>query len=212
MSSTSHTIDEVARVYARSIFELADQAGGQEKILSIGDELEAIAEMVRSDHALREFFRSPIIDLKRRRETLRKVFDGQISDLVLRFILVLNDKGRLSRIGDITDAFDQIANERFGRIEVDVFTTTGSLEAQQLESLSERIKARLGKDPIFHQYTDESMIGGVSLRIGDQLIDGSVRGRLRRLREGLHNRGTEVVREQPDRFMSESEPDRFKSE
>jgi hypothetical protein len=56
------------------------------------------------------------------------------------------------------------------------------------------------------------MIGGVSLRIGDQLIDGSVRGRLRRLREGLHNRGTEVVREQPDLFMSESEPDRFKSE
>ena len=76
MSSTSHTIDEVARVYARSIFELADQAGGQEKIISIGDELQAIAEMVRSEHALREFFRSPIIDLKRRRETLRKVFDG----------------------------------------------------------------------------------------------------------------------------------------
>lgn len=205
MSSISHTIDGVARVYARSIFELAEQAGGEEKIVSIGEELEAVAEMVRSDHALSEFFRSPIIDLKRRRETLRKVFDGQVSDLVLRFILVLNDKGRLGRICDVADAFAEISNERFGRVEVDVFTTTGSLEANQLESLSQRIKNRLGKDPIFHQYTDESMIGGVSLRIGDQLIDGSVRGRLRQLREDLRTRGTEIVRDHPDRFMSESQ-------
>ena len=203
MISTSHTIDEVARVYARSIFELAEQAGGEDKIHAIGDELEAVAEMVRSDHEIGEFFRSPIIDTARRRETLRRVLDGQVSDTVLRFILVLNDKGRLGRICDVAEAFVEIAHERFGRVEVDVFTTEGSLDSGQIDSLRERIVKRLGREPVFHQYVDKSMIGGLILRIGDQLIDGSVRGRLRRFREDLRNEGAAAVRDQPERFLGE---------
>lgn len=203
MSSTAQTIDEVARVYAQSIFELAEQAGGEEKIHAFGDELEAVADVVRSDREIGEFFRSPIIDTARRRETLRRVLDGQVSDTVLRFILVLNDKGRLGRICDVADAYTEIAHQRFGRVEVDVITTEGDLDAGQLESLRDRIVSRLGREPVFHQYVDKSMIGGMILRIGDQLIDGSVRGRLRRLREDLRKGGSAIVREQPERFLKE---------
>ena len=203
MSSTAHTIDGVARVYAQSIFELAEQAGGEEKIHAFGDELEAVADVVRSDREIGEFFRSPIIDTARRRDTLRRVLDGQVSDTVLRFILVLNDNGRLGRICDVADAYIEIAHERFGRIEVDVFTAEGELDAGQLESLQNRIVARLGREPVFHQHVDKTMIGGLILRIGDQLIDGSVRGRLRRLREDLRNDGAATVRDQPERFLKE---------
>ena len=104
MSSTATTIDEVARVYARSIFELADEAGSEDKIHEIGDELEGLAEIVRSDKEISEFFRSPIIDTMRRSETLKRVFNDEVSDLVLRFLLVLNEKGRLGRLDDVVDA------------------------------------------------------------------------------------------------------------
>ena len=134
---------------------------------------------------------------------LKRVFNGEVSDLVLRFLLVLNTKRRLGRLDDIADAFTEIAHVRFGRIEVDVFTSGGNVEADQLKQLSERIKARLGREPVFHQYVDKSMIGGLVLRIGDELIDGSVRGRLRRLREELRKEGSRAVREAPERFLDE---------
>ncbi|MCH2162414.1 MAG: ATP synthase F1 subunit delta, partial [Phycisphaerales bacterium] len=116
---------------------------------------------------------------------------------------VLNAKGRLGRICDVADAYIEIAHERFGRIEVDVFTAEGELDAGQLESLQNRIVTRLGREPVFHQHVDKTMIGGLILRIGDQLIDGSVRGRLRRLREDLRNDGAATVRDQPERFLKE---------
>jgi F-type H+-transporting ATPase subunit delta len=205
MSSTATTIDEVARVYARSIFELADEAGGEEKIHEIGDELEALAEIVRSDKEIGEFFRSPIIDTLRRSETLKRVFNDEVSDLVLRFLLVLNEKDRLGRLDDVADAFTEFAHVRFGRIEVDVFTTSGAVESSQLKQLGERIKSRLGREPVFHQYVDNNMIGGLVLRIGDELIDGSVRGRLRRMREELRKEGSKAVREAPERFLQEND-------
>ena len=205
MSSTTTTIDAVSRVYARSIFELAEEAGGEEKIHEIGDELEGLAEIVRSDKELAEFFRSPIIDTARRSEALKKVFNDQISDLVLRFLLVLNEKGRLGRLDDVSDAFTEFAHEKFGRIEVDVFTTTGDVDSSQLDQLSKKIKSGLGREPVFHQYVDNNMIGGLVLRIGDELIDGSVRGRLRRLREELRKEGSRAVREAPERFLEETE-------
>lgn len=205
MSSTATTIDEVARVYARSIFELADEAGGEEKIHEIGDELEGLAEIVRSDKEIGEFFRSPIIDTQRRSETLKRVFNDEVSDLVLRFLLVLNEKDRLGRLDDVADAFTELAHARFGRIEVDVFTTSGAVESSQLKQLGERIKSRLGREPVFHQYVDKNMIGGLVLRIGDELIDGSVRGRLRRMREELRKEGSRAVREAPERFLEEND-------
>ena len=69
MSSTATTIDEVARVYARSLFELAEEAGGEDKIHEIGDELDGLTHVVRGDKAISEFFRSPIIDTARRADT-----------------------------------------------------------------------------------------------------------------------------------------------
>ncbi len=91
-------------------------------------------------------------------------------------MLVLNGKGRLGEFGAMTSAFDQLVNERMGRVEVDVMTVDGSLDPDQLALLGEKVKAKLGKEPVFHQYADDSLIGGLVLRVGDQLIDGSVRG------------------------------------
>lgn len=204
MSTIASSIDAVARVYAESLFQLAEQAGGEEKIHSVGDEVEAIANILRGDASIAEFFRSPIIDIDQRGDSLRRIFDGSASDLVLRFLLVLNKKGRLGRVDDIADAFTELAHKRFGRIEVDVFTPSGAVTPEQLSSLATKIKARLGREPVFHQYANPSMIGGVTLKIGDELIDGSVRGRLRRMREGLRRNGIQKIRETPERFLDET--------
>ena len=203
MTTTSETVDAVARVYAQSLLELADAAGGDEKIVEIGGDLSVIAEMIRDDAEGAEFLRSPIVDSEKRAESLRRIFEGRVSDLVLRFMLVLNGKGRLGEFGSMASGYDQLVNERMGRVEVDVMTVDGSLDPDQLALLGEKVRAKLGQEPVFHQYADESLIGGLVLRVGDQLIDGSVRGQLRRMREELLASGSSRVRAGADDFLAD---------
>ncbi|MBX3355690.1 MAG: ATP synthase F1 subunit delta [Phycisphaeraceae bacterium] len=183
-------VDEIAKVYARSLFELADKSGGEAKIAESASELEAIAELVRGDAKLREFLASPIVERDARGTALRKIFEGRVSELTLRFLLVVNEHDRSGHLQSIADAYDMMVQERFGRIEVDVFTTTGGrLEPAVESAIVQRVKAAFGKEPVLHSYADPAMIGGVKLRVGDQLIDGSVATRLRRLASNLHERG-----------------------
>ena len=203
MTTTPETVDAVARVYAQSLLELADAAGGDEKIVETGVELNAISEMIRGDAEIAEFLRSPIVDACKRADALRRIFEGRVSDLVLRYMLVLNGKGRLGEFAAMAAGYDQIVNERMGRVEVDVLTVDGSLAPDQLALLGEKVKAKLGQEPVFHQYADESLIGGLVLRVGDQLIDGSVRGQLRRMREELLVSGSNRVRAEADDFLAD---------
>ena len=116
--------DEVAGVYARSLYELAHEAGGLEKVEEIYGELDAIVEMTRADSNLREFFSSPILGKGAREQTLRSVFENRVSDMLLRFLLVANDKGRLGELDHIAGAMDAMLQDAHGRIEVDVYTAS----------------------------------------------------------------------------------------
>ena len=192
--------DALAKVYARSLFELATDAGGTDKLMEVADELEQICELAREDKKINLFLSSPIVDVKARGKALSAIFTNRITDLMLRFLLVLNNKGRLDRLESIETAFDQLVQEAFGRIEVDVITPV-AIDAELIATIKEKISTVLGKEPILHPYVDESLLGGIKLRIGDQLIDGSVQTRLRKLSEELKNNGGAAVRERFESFM-----------
>ena len=196
----SANADALAKVYARSLFELATDAGGTDKLMEVADELEQICELAREDKKINLFLSSPIVDVKARGKALSAIFTNRITDLMLRFLLVLNNKGRLDRLESIEIAFDQLVQEAFGRIEVDVITPV-AIDAELIATIKEKISTVLGKEPILHPYVDESLLGGIKLRIGDQLIDGSVQTRLRKLSEELKNNGSAAVRERFESFM-----------
>lgn len=195
-------IDALANVYAKSLFQLAQQAGGPNKVNEVAGELDDICELLRGDRSIREFFASPILDREARSASIRRIFTNRITDLTLRFMLVLNDKGRLDRLESIASAFDRMVQEAFGRIEVDVFTAA-PLPAEQLGQLRDSIHKALGRDPVLHPYTDASMLGGLKLRIGDQLIDGSVANKLRRMKRELLADGAAHLRERLDRIIED---------
>ena len=197
----NHT-DALSQVYARSLYDLAFDAGSKEKVTEVSEELEQICELSRSDRVFREFLSSPIIDPKRRRESLRKIFNDRITDLMLRFLLVLNNKGRLGHLEAINTSFEQLIHEAYGFVEVDLFTP-GPLGDDQIEAIKARITSAIGKEPVLHSYTDPAMLGGIKLRIGDQLIDGSVATRLRRLKHNLTTSGPSRMNKRMDRIIEE---------
>jgi len=195
--------DALATVYAKSLFELASDAGGNDKVVEIADELEQICELLRQDKEVRLFFTSPIIDVPKRSETISAIFSNRVTDLTLRFLLVLNNKGRLNHLESISVAFDLLVQEAFGRIEVDVFTPT-AIDADAINIIKDKVQSMLGKEPVLHPYVDKKMLGGLKLRIGDQLIDGSVQTKLRRLSESIKNSGGTAIREQFETYLEDN--------
>ncbi|MEE2908311.1 MAG: ATP synthase F1 subunit delta [Planctomycetota bacterium] len=198
----THT-DTLARIYARSLFELCEEAGGRDQAMEVADELEQICELSRSNAQFHEFLASPLLEVAARGESLKVIFDQKISSLVLRFLLVLNANERLGHLEPIETAFIQIVHEQWGRVEVDV-TTAKPLDDSGRDAIVSRLKAAIGKDPVVHAYVNPDLIGGITLRIGDQLIDGSVATQLRRLEEDLKKVGGHEIRMHPDRFLGES--------
>ncbi|MDI9402415.1 MAG: ATP synthase F1 subunit delta [Limnohabitans sp.] len=200
--ATTKNIDEIASVYAQSLLEVCDRHGGNATAESCAAELREFAEIVRADKRFAEFLKTPILGNDKRRSALDRIVKGRVSDLVYRFLNVVAAHGRAGRIADIADAFDALLQERLGRIEVDMFTVDGRASDEVIATVKARVKDAFAKDAVLHQYSDPNMIGGVKLRIGDQLIDGSVATQLRNMHETVASRGTTRIRSRVGDFLT----------
>lgn len=132
--------DTVAQNYAKSLYELADKAGGRSNVETTLAEIEEILELARENPRFAEFLSSQA-PAPRRSPSLDSIFKGRVSPLVLRFIHVLNEKGRLPNLPAIATAFDAIVQEKFGRVEVDVFTAE-PLSPNDLGQIRDRLSRR----------------------------------------------------------------------
>jgi len=194
--------DALSRVYAGSLFDLAEMGGGKPQLETIAGELDALVELTRAMPQLSEFFASRILGTKQREASLQKMFGGSVSPLLLSFLLVVNRKERLNQFLSIAAAFDEMIQEKFGRIEVDVYTRH-ELGRDQVASIQSKLSQALGREPVMHAYTDPDMLGGMRLQVGDKLIDASVSTMLRKMREQLKTKGADALRTRFDRLLED---------
>jgi F-type H+-transporting ATPase subunit delta len=194
--------DALAFTYARSFFFLAEGKGGRALIEEVLGQLEDILDLAFADKKFGEFLSSRALGMKDRAGSLERIFKGRVDDLTYQFLQILNRKGRLQHLAGITAAFDSLVQAKFGRIEVDVITAE-SIPPDALNSLRQRLATALKKEVIAHPYVDPSMIGGVKLKIGDQLVDGSIATQLRRIRDRLEVEGLGMLRSRADRIVGE---------
>lgn len=178
-AATSHSPTVLS--YARSLLELADE---RQQADAVGQEMAGIREVLEQNPSFRAFLGDPGIGANERTATLDKLFRGRVSPLVMNFLGVLNNKGRLRLLGNIADAYSDLLDEQQGRVEVDV-TVAQRLTPDQLEQVRQRVSQALGKSAVVHQYVDENIIGGLVLRVEDRLIDASVKYQLEAMRERL---------------------------
>jgi F-type H+-transporting ATPase subunit delta len=171
----------VAVAYATALLELADE---HKQLEPTARELGALQELIRANPTFKLYLSDPAIGHAERGELIQRVMGKAVSPLVGNFLRVLNEKGRLGILDEIADAYDELLDQRLGKIEVDV-TVAHRLPPDQLEEVRKRVSAALKKDAVVHQYVDEQIIGGMVLRVQDQLIDASVRAQLDAMRERL---------------------------
>lgn len=192
--------DPVSESYARALFELAVE---QNVLDATGDELRQFVGLMDSNRDLDSLFSHQTIDTGRRSQTIEKLFKGRVSQRTHNFLLLLNRKGRLGSLRAIAAAFDRMAKEKRGEIDVDVHTAR-PLTPAQLDKVAARVSAAIGKRAIVHPHVDGSLIGGLRVRIGDKLIDASVAAQLRRLARQLEEKGHDRVRRNAGRLLVET--------
>ena len=125
-----------------------------------------------------------MIPRQAKQEAVQKIFAGELSPMVLNFLHLLLDKQRISSLGEIVRQYENFSNEAQGIVVADV-TTARSLS----DSLGERLMAKLGeitgKTIKLRKHLDEKLLGGAVVRMGDRLIDGSLKSRMKALEAQL---------------------------
>ena len=170
-----------AVAYATALIELANE---RQLTQPIAEELDGLRQVLAENPTFRGFLADPSIGEAERTQVLKKVFEGKLQPLIDHFMKLLAAKGKLGQLDQIADAYDDLLEEQQGKIEVDV-TVAQKLTPQQLEDVRQKVSAALNKDAVVHQYVDDSIIGGLILRVQDKLIDASVKTQIQRLREQL---------------------------
>ena len=180
MEKTEHPTP-LAVSYARAMLELANEAKSAEPTAQeLGDLRQIIQKMPQFGQILSD----PTIGVEERKKLIHTVFDGHASGLVLNLLGLLNEKGRLGLLAGISIAFDELLDQQLGKMEVEV-TVAQPLPPKQLENVRQSISAALKRDATVHEQVDESIIGGLIVRVQDKLFDGSVRTQLAAIRQRL---------------------------
>jgi len=169
-----------ARRYAEALFELARPEGAEEAWL---DDLRLAAAAV-ADPVVFKTLRSPAIPLGERRQALDAALAPRLHRPARNLVHLILERGRLDLLPRIVDEYQRLVDEAHGILQVEVRTAL-PLTREEEDALRARMEALTGARVRLTVSVDPSLIGGLTVRVGDRLMDGSVRGRLERLRTRL---------------------------
>ncbi|MSQ94677.1 MAG: ATP synthase F1 subunit delta [Gemmataceae bacterium] len=189
----------LATVYGEALLNAAEAAGEVAQVLEEIDSV--IDDVFRSDVRLEALLAGAAVGRKVRKLAIEKTFSTRASSTFYKFLLVLNDHERLDLIRPIRRALHELYDERTRRLRVLVYSATPLSDEFQA-----RIKATMHDafklEPVLVVVVDPTLLGGLKIRIGDKVYDGTVRTRIDNLRNQLIERSSHEIQSRRDRFSS----------
>jgi len=171
-------MEEIARVYAESLFEVARE---HDKLDAIRDGLARFAEAVDENRDLQVFFFSPYFSSAEKREGISKSVNGAEEELT-NFLELLAEKHRMPAIFRIRRRFDELWAEENKRLEVRL-TSAVELDKAVVNRVSKEIESQTDRTIDLTAEVDEEILGGLVLRVGNMVLDASLRAKVERLRK-----------------------------
>jgi len=173
-------MEEIATVYARSLFEVAREQG---KLEDVREQLGQVADAISEERSLTTFFFSPYFSTEEKKDGLHKaVTDGD--PIVVNFLELLVEKHRMPELFRIRRAFDALWQEENKKLPVQI-TSAIELDRQVVDGIAAKIAEQTGRDVQLTTTVDPDVLGGLVVRVGNTVLDASVQRRLERLRKEL---------------------------
>ena len=170
-------MEQLAQVYARSLFEVA---GEQNKLDLLREQLAQLADALKENRDLELFFFSPYFSTKEKQAALEKVLDGA-DERLINFLGLLIENHRMPVIFRIRDEYQRLWEEENKLLPVEI-TSAIELDQQTTESLGRTIGERAGRKVTLAARVDPDILGGIIVRVGNSILDASIRNRLEQLR------------------------------
>jgi ATP synthase F1 delta subunit len=171
-------MEEIARVYADALFEAAKDAG---KLDAIHDHLGEVADAIANNHDLQVFLFSPYFSSAEKREGIERAISGAEPELV-NFLELLVEKHRTPAIFRIRARFDELWAEENRQLDVTVASAI-ELDQSVIDHVREQIEKQTGRKVQLSAEVNPDILGGLVLRVGNMVLDASLRSKLERLRK-----------------------------
>ena len=172
----------IARRYAKALLIIGKEDGQAE---TYGKELDGFTKMMSEKKELAQAIVNPIYGASGRKKVLETVVGKVgVSKVVASFLLLLFDKGRIDFLSDINSFYQKLADELKGVLRASLVSAS-ALSSETVEKIRTTLSKRTGKDIILQVEQDPGLIGGIVSRIGDLVLDGSIKSQLLNMRESL---------------------------
>jgi F-type H+-transporting ATPase subunit delta len=172
----------IAKRYAKALIIIGQEDGQTE---TYRQELEGVAGLMAKEKTLADTIANPLYKAAERKQVLRNVVEKlDLSKVMSSFVMLLFEKGRLAFIGDISEFYKVLADELKGVAQASLVSAS-ELTAETVEKIRNALSKRTGKEIILNVQHDPDLIGGIVTRIGDLVLDGSIKTQLLNMRESL---------------------------
>jgi F-type H+-transporting ATPase subunit delta len=171
-------MEEIARVYADALFEAAQDS---DQLDEVHEQLDQFADAMNESNDMRVFFFSPYFSSAEKREAISAAISGA-SDELVNFLELLAEKHRMAAIFLIRRRFDELWAEARKRLEV-TLTSAVELDKQVVDQLGKEVERQTDREIDMETEVDPEILGGLVLRVGNMVLDASVRSKLERLRK-----------------------------
>ncbi|MDK2872818.1 MAG: F-type H+-transporting ATPase subunit delta [Desulfomicrobiaceae bacterium] len=174
----------VAKRYAKALFAVASSEG-KTAVAKYGAELAALAEVLKAAPEILRIFRNPIFSLDEKRGVAASLLDKvSASPMVRNFCMLLADKNRLGFLPEISADYAKLLDEAQGVVRGKVVTAIRLTDAMQ-KAVVEKLQKDSGRKIVLDYDVDQDIIGGLVLKIGDKVLDASIRAQLQILKENI---------------------------
>jgi F-type H+-transporting ATPase subunit delta len=170
-------MEELAQVYARALFGVAREQG---KLDELREQLAQFADALNSNRDLAVFFFSPYFSTKEKQDALGRLLDGA-DEAFTNFLSLLIENHRMPVIFRIRQEYERLWEEENKTLPVEI-TSAIALDEQTTESLGKTIGERAGRKVTLAARVDPDILGGIVIRVGNSILDASIRNRLEQLR------------------------------
>ena len=177
--SSDHPVSGVASRYATALFELAEEAGSLD---AVAGDLTQLRDMFNESADLVQLVRSPAYSADEQEAAFKALLSGAgISGLVSNFIGLIIKNRRLFLMGDMISGFLSLLADKRGEMSADV-TSAHALSEAQLTSIKAALKTATGRDVQINTKVDQSLLGGLVVKVGSRMIDSSLKTKLNSLK------------------------------
>ena len=174
-------IDVIANRYAEALFQLSEEENITKEIYN---ELHDVVKVIKNNKELDNVLKSPLVAKNEKTQLIEALFNNKINNDLKNFLKILVEKGRISSLKSIELTFKELLNDKHNIIEGTVISAI-ALTEKQVKELEEKLSKKYNKNVTLENEVDQSILGGVLVRLGNTQIDGSVKTRLNNIKDQL---------------------------